>query len=59
MPPDLVVEESTRMLVKEVIEFRVRYPGLVRAKGVGNQLVLNVIKRLALRYPALRKRVTE
>jgi hypothetical protein len=56
MPPDEVTEEATRLLLKEIVEFRGRYPGLVRAKGVSTQLVSNVVSRLALRYPALRER---
>jgi len=54
-PDDGVTEEATRMLVKEIAEFRCKYPGLVRKKGVGDQLVSNVVARLALRYPALRR----
>jgi hypothetical protein len=54
MPPDSVTEEANRLLMKEIIEFRSKYPGLVRAKGVRSQIVTNVVGRLALRYPALR-----
>ena len=55
MPPDSVAEEATKLLLKEIAEFRARYPVLTRAKGAGNQLVRNVVIRLALRYPTLRK----
>jgi hypothetical protein len=55
MPPDSVTEEATRLLLKEIAEFRARYPVLTRAKGAGDQLVQNVVNRLALRYPVLRK----
>ncbi len=55
MPPDSVTEEATRLLLKEIAEFRARYPSLSRAKGAGDQLVRNVVIRLALRYPTLRK----
>jgi hypothetical protein len=48
MPKDEVVEEATRLLVKEVIEFRVKYPLLVNAKVVKQQLVSNVLKRIKL-----------
>jgi hypothetical protein len=58
MPPDSVTEEATKLLLKEIAEFRARYPALARAKGAGDQLVRNVVNRLALRYPTLR-RVTE
>lgn len=54
MPPDYVTEEATRLLLKEITDFRIRYPALVRAKGAGYQLVRNVVSRLAIRYPALR-----
>jgi hypothetical protein len=56
MPSDRVTEEASRMLTKEIAEFRTHYPGLTRAKGVSDQLVRNVVSRLALRYPALRKK---
>jgi len=55
MPSDGVTEEASKMLLKEIADFRTRYPGLVRAKGASDQLVQNVVSRLALRYPALRK----
>lgn len=54
MPPDSVTEEANRLLTKEIIEFRGRYPELVRAKGAKSQIVANLVGRLALRYPALR-----
>ena len=53
MPPASVTEEANRMLDREIIEFRGRYPDLVRAKGARSQIVDNVLSRLALRYPAL------
>ena len=56
MPSDGVTEEAARMLTKEIVEFRTHYPGLTWAKGAGDQLVRNVVSRLALRYPALRKK---
>lgn len=56
MPSDGVTEEASRLLTKEIAEFRTRYPGLTRAKGASDQLVCNVVSRLALRYPALRKK---
>ena len=56
MPGDMVTDEAARMLSKEVRDFRARYPGLVRSKFVANQLVQNVVARLAARYPDLRGR---
>jgi|SRR5271157_5711541 len=56
MPPDSVTDEATKMLLKEIAEFRSRYPDLTRAKGAGDQLVQNVVARLALRYPLLRRK---
>jgi hypothetical protein len=47
---DGVVEEANRLLYREVVEFRSRYPGLVRAKGARAQLVGNVLALLRLRY---------
>ena len=54
MPPDSVVEESSRILVLELAEFRAKYPGL-NPQGLASQLVKNVLSLLALRYPGLRK----
>ena len=48
---DRVVEEATRLLTKEVSQFRAKYPELVRARGVSSQLVSNVVALLRLRYP--------
>jgi hypothetical protein len=52
MPPDAVVEEATRMLCREAANFRARYPELVRSKGLGHQLVQNVLAVMRLRYGA-------
>jgi hypothetical protein len=54
MPPDSVVEESSRILARELAEFRAKYPGL-NPQGLAPQLVKNVLSLLALRYPGLRK----
>ena len=56
MPGDMVTDEAARMLSKEVRDFRARYPGLARSRFVANQLVQNVVARLAARYPDLRGR---
>jgi hypothetical protein len=48
---DSIVQEATRLLVREVSRFRARYPALVRSKGLAGQLVRNVVSLLRLRYP--------
>jgi hypothetical protein len=55
MPPDGVVEEAARLLIRDVRHFETNYPNLVKAKNVASQLVKNVIRVLVLRYPSLRK----
>ena len=54
MPSDSVVEESSRLLARELTEFRAKYPGL-NPQGLASQLVKNILSLLALRYPGLRK----
>ena len=51
MLDDGVTEEASRLLTMEVSEFRYRYPGLTRAKGVADQIVGNVMALVRLRYP--------
>jgi hypothetical protein len=51
MLPDWITEEATRLMVREVTTFRRNYPGLVRSKGLGDQLVRNVLSLVKLRYP--------
>jgi hypothetical protein len=53
MPPDSVVEEATRLLTKEVREFKTRFPALAHSTKAKQQLVDNVLKLLAVRYPTL------
>jgi hypothetical protein len=48
---DEIVEEASRLLMREVSEFRARFPGLLRSKGLADQLVRNVVDLLRLRYP--------
>jgi len=48
MPKDEIIEEATRLLIKEVIEFRAKYPLLLNAKDAKKQLVSNVLERLRL-----------
>jgi hypothetical protein len=48
---DGIVEEASRLLTREVSSFRARFPGLLRSKGLADQLVRNVVDLLRLRYP--------
>jgi hypothetical protein len=48
MPKDEVVEEATRLLEKEVVEFRAKYPLLINAKDAKRQIVSNVVERLKM-----------
>lgn len=48
---DRVVEESTRLLAREVSLFRAKFPNLVRSKGLAQQLVENIVTLLKVRYP--------
>ena len=52
MLPDGTVEEANRLLVKEVIDFRARYPMLAKSKRAAEQIVENVMGKVRLRYPA-------
>jgi hypothetical protein len=56
-PPDRIVEEATRLLIKEVKEFEYRYPDLVHSTKVRSQLVKNVLYQIGLRYPFLRRNI--
>jgi len=51
MLQDGIVEEASRLIAKEVSEFQGRFPNLVRAKGVAEQFVSNIMSLLKLRYP--------
>jgi hypothetical protein len=42
-----------KLCLKEVAEFRARYPLLAASKNVRKQLALNVMKRLEFLYPIL------
>lgn len=53
--PDGVVEQASRLLIKEVKEFEYRYPGLIRSHKVASQLVENVLDLVVLRYPRLKE----
>ena len=52
-PADSITDEAGRLVVKEVLEFQARYPGL-RPKGLGAAITSNVLARLELRHPQLR-----
>jgi len=53
-PSEAITDEAGRLVVKEVLEFKAKYPGLARSKNVRNQLAENVVKRLWLLHPQLR-----
>ena len=53
-PSETITDEAGRLSVKEVLEFKVRYPGLATSKNVRKQLAENVINRLKLLHPQLR-----
>ena len=55
MLQDGVVEEATRLLMKDIVEFEHIYPDLVRGHRVADQLVSNSVRRLVLRYPRLKR----
>ena len=55
MLQDGVVEEATRLLMKDIVEFEHIYPDLVRGHKVADQLVSNSVRRLVLRYPRLKR----
>lgn len=53
-PREMVTDEAGRLAIKEVLEFRTRYPALATSKNVKRQLTLNVMNRLRLLHPQLR-----
>jgi hypothetical protein len=53
-PSEVITDEAGRLVVKEVLEFKARYPGLASSKNVRKQLAENVINRLRLLHPQLR-----
>ncbi len=53
-PSDAITDEAGRLAIKEVLEFRARYPGLATSKNVRKQLAENAINRLRLLHPQLR-----
>ena len=53
-PSEAITDEAGRLVAKEVLEFKARYPSLARSKKVRKQLAENVINRLRLLHPHLR-----
>jgi hypothetical protein len=53
-PGETITDEAGRLALKEVLEFKARYPSLANSKKVKRQLAENVINRLRLLHPHLR-----
>ena len=53
-PSEAITDEAGRLVVKEILEFKARYPTLASSKNVRKQLTENVINRLRLLHPQLR-----
>lgn len=53
-PSEAIADEAGRLCLKEVKEFRARYPGLATSKNLRRQLAQNVVNRLRLLHPQLR-----
>ena len=53
-PAEAITDEAGRLVVKEVLEFKARYPGLASSKNVRKQLAENVVNRIGLLHPHLR-----
>ncbi len=53
-PSEAITDEAGRLAIKEVHEFRARYPALATSKNVRRQLAENVVRRLRLLHPHLR-----
>jgi|GEM_PF-3605871 len=53
-PDEAITDEAGRLVVKEVLEFKARYPGLASSKNVRRQLAENVVNRLEFLHPQLR-----
>jgi hypothetical protein len=52
-PAAIVPDFAGKLCIKEVAEFRARYPLLAVSKNVRKQLAQNVIRRMKLLYPSL------
>jgi hypothetical protein len=53
-PNESVTDEAGRLAIKEVLEFRARYPALATSKNVRAQLAERVIRRILLIHPHLK-----
>lgn len=53
-PDELVTDEAGRLAIKEVAEFRSRYPSLALSKNLRRQLAENVMERMRMLHPQLR-----
>lgn len=53
-PQEVITDEAGKLVVKEILEFRSRYPALARSKNARKQLTENVLNRLKLLHPRLR-----
>lgn len=53
-PSEAITDEAGKLAIKEVMEFRARYPALVSSKNARKQLTENVLNRLRLLHPQLR-----
>lgn len=56
-PSDQIVEEATRLLIKEVKEFEHKYSDLIRSTKLTKQLVKRVLCQVALRYPFMKRNI--
>ncbi len=54
-PDESITDEAGRLVIKEVLEFGARYPRLATSKNVRRQLAQNVVSRLRLLHPQLRR----
>jgi hypothetical protein len=52
-PNETITDSAGRLAIKEVAEFRTKYPLLATSKNVKKQLTMNVMKRLDILYPFL------
>jgi hypothetical protein len=57
-PGEAITDEAGRLVFKEVLEFRARYPDLALSKNLHSQLAQNVINRIRLLHPHLRHLTT-
>jgi len=53
-PGEAITDEAGRLAIKEVLEFRTRYPRLALSKNLRSQLAQSVINRIRLLHPHLR-----